>query len=134
MGTIDMKRWTLLFVVLFGAIPFLHRPTVDADEGMWLPTSIGHDLPIETLRKMGCELGPEDFWSTDGTGLNGAVLQVCQFFPDRPPFGFGSATFVSSKGLILTNHHVAYDATAAASTPEHNYVEGRRDPHRGARG
>jgi len=123
MGTIDMKRWILLFVVLLGAIPFLHHPAVDADEGMWLPTSIGHDLPIETLREMGCELGPEDFWSTDGTGLNGAVLQVCQFFPDRPPFGFGSATFVSSKGLILTNHHVAYDATAAASTPEHNYVE-----------
>ncbi len=118
-----MKRWTLLFVVLFGAIPFLDRPVADADEGMWLPTSIGHDLPIETLREMGCELGPEDFWSADGTGLNGAVLQVCQFFPDREPFGFGTATFVSSKGLILTNHHVAYDATAAASTPEHNYVE-----------
>jgi len=35
----------------------------------------------------------------------------------------GSASFVSSNGLVLTNHHVAADTLFKLSTPEHNYNE-----------
>ncbi len=35
----------------------------------------------------------------------------------------GSASFVSSNGLVLTNHHVASDTLYKLSTPEHNYNE-----------
>ncbi len=35
----------------------------------------------------------------------------------------GSASFVSSNGLVLTNHHVASDTLYKLSTKEHNYNE-----------
>ncbi|MEI7462520.1 MAG: S46 family peptidase, partial [Pirellula sp.] len=35
----------------------------------------------------------------------------------------GSASFVSSQGLVLTNHHVASDTLYKLSTAEHNYNE-----------
>jgi hypothetical protein len=35
----------------------------------------------------------------------------------------GSASFVSSNGLVLTNHHVAADTLHKVSTPENNYYE-----------
>ena len=34
----------------------------------------------------------------------------------------GSASFVSSTGLVLTNHHVASDTLQKISTPENNYM------------
>jgi len=34
----------------------------------------------------------------------------------------GTTSFVSPTGLILTNHHVAYDAIRENSTPEHDYL------------
>ena len=35
----------------------------------------------------------------------------------------GSASFVSSTGLVLTNHHVASDTLQKISTPEKNYYQ-----------
>ena len=34
----------------------------------------------------------------------------------------GSASFVSSDGLVITNHHVAADTLHKLSTPEANYL------------
>ena len=46
----------------------------------------------------------------------------------------GSASFVSSNGLVLTNHHVAADTLNKLSTPDNNYYEnGFRRAHTGRR-
>ena len=75
-----------------------------ADEGMWLFT----DLPKDHLRSQyGFE--PSEEW------IQHVMLSSVRFNSG------GSASFVSSDGLVLTNHHVASDTLAKISTAEDNY-------------
>ncbi|MCB9833083.1 MAG: S46 family peptidase [Planctomycetes bacterium] len=97
--------------------------SVSADEGMWVPPAIGKRLPMETLKKMGFELTREQLWSAGPGSLRSAFLQVGSLGESGPLDGYGSASFVSSKGLVVTNHHVAFDALAALSKPEENLIE-----------
>ena len=83
-----------------------------ADEGMWLPNSIGK-LPTSVLRKRGFELKPEEVYSETAPSLKDAIVQIS--------IG-GTGSFVSPEGLILTNHHVAFSAVTAASSTENDYI------------
>lgn len=89
----------LLGVSCSGAVPFL-----SADEGMWLFT----DLPTQYLKDQ-YGFSPTEPWIDH-------LMKSCVRFNTG-----GSASFVSSKGLVLTNHHVGADALQKLSTPEHNY-------------
>jgi hypothetical protein len=72
---------------------------------MWL----FNNLPIERLKtQYGFE--PTDAWTEH------LMLSSVRFNSG------GSASFVSSQGLVLTNHHVASDTLQKLSTPEHNYM------------
>src|SRR5215510_2899577 len=83
-----------------------------ADEGMWLPDSVGK-LPLAEMKKRGFELKPEDIYSQTKPSLKDAVVQIS--------IG-GTGSFVSPEGLILTNHHVAFAAVTRASTSEKDYI------------
>src|SRR5262245_26500426 len=83
-----------------------------ADEGMWLPDSVGK-LPLAEMKKRGFELKPEDVYNLTKPSLKDAVVQIS--------IG-GTGSFVSPDGLILTNHHVAFAAVTSASTPEKDYI------------
>src|SRR5947209_19745480 len=89
-------RDVLLLVVL--ALP------VTADEGMWpfnqFPRSIVKD-------KRGVEVTDEFL-----DHLRLASVRI----------GGGSGSFVSSNGLIFTNHHVASDCIAKVSDAQHDYM------------
>ncbi len=77
---------------------------IGADEGMWL----FNDLPKALLReRYGFE--PSDEWARH------VMLASVRFSTG------GSASFVSSRGLVITNHHVGSDVLQKLSTPEHNY-------------
>ena len=90
----------LLFVLL--ACPGL---PLKADEGMWL----FNDLPREVLHsKYGFE--PQEDW------VRHVMLASVRFNSG------GSASFVSSRGLVLTNHHVASDTLQKISTAEDNFL------------
>ncbi len=75
------------------------------DEGMWL----FNDLPVEYL-KSHYDFEPTDDWARH------IMLSSVRFNSG------GSASFVSSNGLVLTNHHVASDTLQKLSTPEQNYM------------
>ena len=68
-------------------------------------------------------------WKSLDDGGRSPILTL-GFDPDGPALfhaavqlGGGSGEFVSSQGLILTNHHVAFAAIQALSSAEDNYVE-----------
>jgi hypothetical protein len=82
--------------------------SVDAQEGMWMLTQLGQ----LDLAQKGLKIPVEKIYSPEKPCLANAILQL----------GGGSASFVSSEGLVVTNHHVAYTALQRASSVTKNYI------------
>ncbi|HMF57149.1 MAG TPA: S46 family peptidase [Pyrinomonadaceae bacterium] len=97
----------LLATLLLVSLAFL---PAFGDEGLFLPDAIS-SLPMERLAQRGLKLKASDIYTPAGGGLTDAVVIL--------PGGTGE--FVSAEGLLLTNHHIAFDALVAASTPQHDY-------------
>ncbi len=75
-----------------------------ADEGMW----VYNQLPTKILK--------ERYGFEPPAGWADHLMRSSVRFNSG-----GSGSFVSSTGLVLTNHHVAADTLAKISTAEHNY-------------
>lgn len=99
-----MKTTRLLWLAAAVLVSGLHPGR--ADEGMWLFNA----LPREYLKtKYGFE--PTDAWAE-------------QLMKASVRFNVGgSASFISSTGLVLTNHHVGSDTLYKLSTPERNILQ-----------
>src|SRR5689334_11620138 len=91
-------------------------PAKFADEGMWLPQDITN-LPIEKMRGRGFQLKPEDIYRPNGASMKDSILKI--LFSGS----LGTGSFVSKEGLIVTNHHVAFDGIAGVSTPQQNHLD-----------
>ncbi|WP_188548393.1 S46 family peptidase [Hymenobacter qilianensis] len=83
-----------------------------ADEGMWLPMYVKR-LNYADMQKKGLQLTAEEIYDINNASLKDAVVQLG---------GFCTGEFVSSQGLLLTNHHCGYDAIQSHSTPEKNLL------------
>jgi hypothetical protein len=77
-----------------------------ADEGMWL----FNDLPLEQLES-NYGFKPTDEWADH-------LMKSCVRFNVG-----GSASFISSNGLVLTNHHVGSDTLHKLSDEKNNYFK-----------
>lgn len=100
-----MKRLQyFLLIFLFLGLSLLSG----ADEGMWMP----HQMKGLNLEEKGLQMDPADLYKKDGTGLMSAIVYL----------GGGTGEFVSSDGLILTNHHVAFGALQRAATKEKDTI------------
>lgn len=86
-----------------------------ADEGQWTPDQIA-ELDQAELKKLGLQLDPSALWNPAGDEKTGGLMRAAI------KLGGCSAAFVSPQGLIATNHHCAYGALQANSTPEHDYL------------
>jgi hypothetical protein len=96
----------LVALMLVTLVPF----RAHADEGMFLPDAVA-SLPFDKFARRGLKLKPADIYNPNGVSLKDAVVIV----------GGGTGEFVSAEGLLLTNHHVAFDALVSASTPANDY-------------
>src|SRR6056297_1043118 len=93
-----------MMVVMFSSVG--SSPAARGDEGMYL----FNDLPREVLaERYGFE--PTQEWA-DHLRLSSVRFN-----------SGGSGSFISSDGLVLTNHHVASDTLQKLSTAERNLIE-----------
>lgn len=100
-----IKSFLLLGVISFTT--FLSR----ADEGMWLPFMLKRNM--KDMKKMGLQLSAKEIYDINNSSLKDAIVHFG---------GYCTGEVISSKGLILTNHHCGYGAIAELSTPENNYL------------
>ena len=100
-----VRRFVSLFL-------FLLSVTVQAHEGMWLPTllkSIEGDMHTAGLR-----ITAEDVYSINHGSVKDAIVL----------FGGGcTAGVISDKGLILTNHHCGFSQIQEQSSLENDYLK-----------
>lgn len=108
MATIKLHgKQAAIAVLLFAAALVALRASLFADEGMWT-----FDNPPLAQLKQRYGFTPTEDW------LNHVRLSSVRFNDG------GSGSFVSSRGLVLTNHHVALFQLQKLSTPEHDYASG----------
>ena len=82
-----------------------------ADEGMFMPDKL-NQLPLKKLQQRGLKIPISDIFNPNGPSIKDAVVIV----------DGGTGEFLSAEGLMLTNHHVAFDALVAASDSSKDYA------------
>ena len=98
-----------LFSILVGIFSF----SAIADEGMWLPQLL-QSLNEEDMQASGLQLTAADLYSINESSLKDAIVSLG---------GFCTAEMISNEGLMLTNHHCAFDAIQTHSTVSNDYLE-----------
>jgi hypothetical protein len=101
------KFFSLLLVAALG-----FSNMAKADEGMWLPLLVKRLNHVD-MQKKGLQLTAEEIYDINNASLKDAIVQLG---------GFCTGEFISKEGLLLTNHHCGYDAIAARSTPQADYL------------
>ena len=96
----------LSLLLLVSLVPI----SVLGDEGMFLPDTL-KELPLKKLQQRGLKIPITDIYNPNGPSIKDAVVIV----------DGGTGEFLSPEGLLLTNHHVAFDALVAASDPSKDY-------------
>lgn len=97
----------MMVAMLFSTASF----TLAFDEGMYAP---GQIAKLPNLKQRGLKIKPEEIYNPAGGGLTEAVVRLDSGC---------TAELVSADGLILTNHHCAFDALVKNSTPAKDLVE-----------
>jgi hypothetical protein len=80
-------------------------------EGKWTPEQVLEHDP-QWLRSLGLEIPPDTLWHPDGGGLLEAAVRI----------GGCTASFISTQGLMITNHHCAFSILQQHSTPERDLI------------
>jgi hypothetical protein len=100
-----VKYGTLLVTLTFvlGMLP------ASPEEGMY-PLS---EIDKVDLRDAGLKIDPKEVYNPNGISLVDALVQLSGC----------TGSFISDKGLIITNHHCAFGIVANSSSVEKNYLE-----------
>jgi hypothetical protein len=101
-----MKLIRLVFVSLFITFSSL------AEEGMLIPSVI--QAFESDMKAMGMKLSSKDIYDVNNASLKDAVLHFN---------GGCTAELVSSKGLLLTNHHCGFSQIQSHSSLENDYLK-----------
>ncbi|HET6995322.1 MAG TPA: S46 family peptidase [Chitinophagaceae bacterium] len=83
-----------------------------ADEGMWIPLLLER-MNEKEMKSLGMKISAKDIYNINKGSLKDAIVNFG---------GFCTGEVISSKGLVLTNHHCGFDAIQNHSTLDHNYI------------
>ena len=83
-----------------------------ANEGMWIPLLL-EKLNEKEMKSLGMKISAKDIYNVNSGSLKDAIVSFG---------GFCTAEIISTKGLVLTNHHCGFDAIQNHSTLDHNYI------------
>lgn len=103
-----LKTSIAAFILLFSV-----STLAMADEGMWMVNAINRALEMQMQGK-GLKMNAREIYNADSVSLTDAIVSI-DFM--------GTGSIISQQGLLITNHHVAYEDVHNLSTPEHNYLE-----------
>ena len=80
---------------------------------MWLPNLL-KEINEADMKSLGMEISADDIYSVNHSSLKDAIVQ----------FGGGcTGELISSKGLLITNHHCGFSQIQSLSTIEKNYLK-----------
>ncbi|HHG85737.1 MAG TPA: S46 family peptidase, partial [Bacteroidetes bacterium] len=99
--------------ILLGIVATLQLFAQSPEGGMWRPEQLTK-LDQLALEKMGLSLSSDDLYHPAQASLKDAIVSFG---------GFCTAAFISSTGLLLTNHHCAYGAIQAKSRRGRNLLQ-----------
>lgn len=101
----------LLRSLLLSIFIFLSSYAI-ASDGMWLPLLL-EKLNEKEMKSLGMKISAKDIYSVNSGSLKDAIVSFG---------GFCTGEVISSKGLVLTNHHCGFDAIQNHSSIDHNYI------------
>ena len=110
-----MKKLLLSLITILLIVPF-----AKADEGLWLPLLVKNQKYAQ-MRKMGLKLSAEEIYSVNQACVKDAVIGLMSEGANLR--SYGTASFISDKGLIITNYHVVMSYIEKFSTPENDFIK-----------
>ena len=103
-----MKKIPILIVFLFSGI------LAQADEGMWLINML-NKYQYKLMQEKGLTLPLDKIYNEEMGSLKDAVVALDYFSC--------TGEIISPKGLMITNHHCAYDDIQTLSSLKNNYLK-----------
>lgn len=85
-----------------------------ADEGMWL-VQLMASTNYQAMKAKGVRLTAEEIYSETTPSIKDAIVAL--------DYGSCTGSLISQKGLMITNHHCAYDDIQKLSSVEHDYLK-----------
>ena len=96
-----------LFIILF--VVQVHAQ----QGGMWIPSML-KGMNESEMQTLGMKMTAQDIYDANNSSLKDAIVHFD---------GGCTSELISSKGLMLTNHHCGYGEIQSHSTVEHDYLQ-----------
>lgn len=113
-----MNSYSKILALSFSFMLF--SSAISADEGFWYP-SLVKDQNLKKMKQMGLQLTAEEIYSETKPDITEAVMALTSAGQDLR--AYASASFISSEGLIITNHHAVFNHLERFSSDDNDFMK-----------